>query len=558
MTTRAAVRAGWLAAFLALLAPLSAHAHPDPDAPRVPFIAPPPPAPRADGVPQLLRGPYLQIATPTSVRVRWRTDVPVTGIVRHGPAPNDLPNTTSETSARTEHEVVLTGLSPDTRVYYAVGVAGLDLAGADEHHFVDTHPLSGTSAFLRIWAIGDSGLPGPNAVAVRDAYADFAGETHTDVWLMLGDNAYNDGSDAEYQVAVFDMYADFLRNTVLWPTRGNHDRPHDGPFNDYYELFSLPAAGQAGGLPSGTEAYYAYDYANVHFICLDSFESNRASDAPMATWLANDLAGTSQQWIIAYWHHPPYSKGSHDSDTEPNLVDMRTNLLPVLEEGGVDLVLSGHSHSYERSFLIDGHYGPSGTLRPTNVLDASTGSPFDGSGYVKPTNGLASHEGTVYTVAGSASRTGGGPLNHPIMVTSLDELGSLVVDVWGNVLSAKFLDAAGDVRDDFVIVKGPPAVDTGEPPAPPSAPFAAYPQPARRTVSVSFETHRAGRVRAHVYDAAGRRIRTLRDDDEAAGTHTSTWDLTDADGRRVSPGVYFLRVRTDEGARATRIVVTGR
>ena len=59
----------------------------------------------------------------------------------------------------------------------------------------------------------------------------------------------------------------------------------------------------------------------------------------MLTWLQQDLASTNQPWLIAFFHHPPYAKGSHDSD-----VDV-----------GVDLVLTGHSHCYERSYLIDGH-----------------------------------------------------------------------------------------------------------------------------------------------------------------------------------------------------------
>ena len=89
--------------------------------------------------------------------------------------------------------------------------------------------------------------------------------------------------------------------------------------------------------------------------------SDRSPTAAMATWLRNDLAATAQTWLLAFWHHPPYTKGSHNSDTETELVQMRQNILPILEDYGVDLVLTGHSHSYERSFLLDGHYGTSGT-----------------------------------------------------------------------------------------------------------------------------------------------------------------------------------------------------
>src|SRR6185295_4674728 len=130
---------------------------------------------------------------------------------------------------------------------------------------------------------------------------------------------------------------------------------------------------EAGGVSSGTEAYYSFDFSNAHFICLESYETDRSSGGAMMTWLREDLDSTNQTWVIAFWHHPPYSKGSHDSDDETELIQMRKNALPILEEGGVDLVLSGHSHSYERSYLIDRHYGSSSTFSDSNVVDGGDG-----------------------------------------------------------------------------------------------------------------------------------------------------------------------------------------
>jgi hypothetical protein len=95
-------------------------------------------------------------------------------------------------------------------------------------------------------------------------------------------------------------------------------------------------------LPSGTERYYAFDHGNIHFICLDSQGSGRIATDPMLRWLAADLAATTQKWIIAFWHHPPYTKGSHDSDSELELIEMRENALSILEAGGADLVVTGH------------------------------------------------------------------------------------------------------------------------------------------------------------------------------------------------------------------------
>jgi hypothetical protein len=173
----------------------------------------------------------------------------------------------------------------------------------------------------------------------------------------------------------------------------------------------------------------------------------------MCTWLQADLEMNTNQWLIAYWHHPPYSKGSHDSDTEGALVEMRRNVLPILEDHGVDLVLSGHSHNYERSYLMDGHFGNSTTLAPSMVLDGGDGRPGSGGAYVKLPTGTQPNRGTVYVVAGSSGQVSFRVGTHPAMFISLSELGSMVLDIDGPNLHATFLEASGTVGDWFVVSK---------------------------------------------------------------------------------------------------------
>ena len=409
----------------------------------------------------LARGPYLQVGTSEGIVVRWRTDRGADGVVRYGTAPDDLRDEARDPRSIRNHAIALDGLAPETRYYYTVGSSTQVLAGGAVALSFMTAPLPGARRPTRVWALGDSGTADLNARRVRDAYRAFSAGRATDVWLMLGDNAYPDGTDAQYQAAVFDIFPDLLARTALWPVLGNHDghtadsETQSGP---YYDIFTLPAAGEAGGLPSGTEAYYSFDHANIHLIALDSYETDRSADGAMMTWLRADALSTRQDWTIAFWHHPPYSKGSHDSDREVELIQMREVALPILEAAGVDLVLTGHSHSYERSFLLDGHYGRSSTLTPAMKKDPGDGRPggSGGSGaYEKPTAGPARHEGAVYVVAGSSGQTGGGSLDHPAMFLSLDALGSLVLDVDGLRLEATFLDAGGAARDRFTIEKRP-------------------------------------------------------------------------------------------------------
>ena len=310
--------------------------------------------------------------------------------------------------------------------------------------------------------MGDPGTRKPEEKRVRDAYYKWTGARPTDLWLALGDNAYGAGKDEEYQGAIFQMFDALLRKSVLWPCLGNHDAGSaNSPTQSgvYFDIFSLPTQGQAGGVLSGTEAYYSWNYANVHFVCLDSSDSDWGPDGLMSRWLKMDLEMNRQDWLVAFCHHPPYTKGSHDSDkdkdSEARMRMMREHILPMLEEHGLDLMLTGHSHAYERSFLLDGLYGNSTNINErVNFKSDKDGRP-DGTGlYTKATRGPAPHEGAIYVVAGSSGQISGGGLQHPAMCLSLNVLGSLVLDFDGPRLDATFVDDKAVVRDYFTIQKG--------------------------------------------------------------------------------------------------------
>jgi hypothetical protein len=161
-------------------------------------------------------------------------------------------------------------------------------------------------------------------------------------------------------------------------------------------------------------------------------------------------------------------------------MEMRANALPILEAYGVDLVLTGHSHSYERSFLLGGHYGLSNTLTDGMIKDGGSGRPAETGAYAKATNPYRA----VYAVAGSSGKISGGALNHPAMFISLNELGSMVLDVNGSRLDATFLRDDGAIADSFTIVKAPanvaPAVSITSP-----ANGASYTAPANITIAAS-------------------------------------------------------------------------
>lgn len=416
-------------------------------------------------VPSIIRAPYLQNASSGAMTLRWRTNTLTDSRVRFGTDPQNLAGQVTANANTTEHSVTLTGLLPDTRYYYAVGdSAHGDLLSGPEYTF-RTAPVPGTRKPMRFWVLGDAGTGTAGQAAVRNAYYNYSATRETDLVLLLGDNAYSNGTDTEYQARMFDVYAPMLRRVASFSTVGNHDTAGlaapDLATTPYFSIFDHPVAGESGGVASGTEKYYSFDYGNIHFISLDSMTSSRALGSTMLTWLEQDLAQNTRDWLIVFFHHPPYTKGSHDSDNLSDsggrMTEMRSNVLPLLEAYGVDLVLSGHSHSYERSYLLDGHYGVSSTLTAAMKLDAGDGRE-DGTGaYHKQDTGAAANQGAVYAVPGSAGQISGGTLNHPAMRVSLNTLGSFLVDVDGDRLDARFITDTGATGDTFTLTKGSPA-----------------------------------------------------------------------------------------------------
>jgi hypothetical protein len=139
---------------------------------------------------------------------------------------------------------------------------------------------------------------------------------------------------------------------------------------------------------------------------------------------------------------------------------MRERFLPLLEEYGVDLVLSGHSHVYERSYLLNGHYGFSWDFQPGMALDSSWGRTDAGGAYAKPAGGVGNGRGTVYAVCGcSGEGNHGGFALHPAMATNDGGYGSMIIDIDGLRMDAKFLKQTGEILDYFTIDKTTPGTN---------------------------------------------------------------------------------------------------
>ena len=433
----------------------------------------------------LTRGPYLQCATPQGITVVWRTRSTTQPELRYGAAPDKLDRRVPAKSVlrlrtpvdgggqngigilagappgTTQFEAAIAGLPPDTLWHYAIFDGERCLTAADGTFTFRTLPTADAARPLRFWVVGDSGTGNRVQAQVHAAMRQLAAKEKRwpDLYLHVGDMAYGSGMDSEFQGFFFEPYDATLRNTTCFPAFGNHEGRSSksglgiGP---YYDCYITPTNGQAGGLPSGTESYYSFDAAGVHVISLNSFDTSRAPDGPMAQWLKADLEKTKARWIVAFWHHPPYTKGTHDSDDRQKgfeMCEMRESIMPILESGGVDLVLNGHSHIYERSMLIDGAYATP-TTAANVVLDDGDGNPA-GDGPYRKSGGIGPNGGTVVAVAGHGGTTlGRKKAPSPVMKVTWVEFGSMLIDIDGDSLTGRMVNAAGDIRDTFRLVKG--------------------------------------------------------------------------------------------------------
>lgn len=424
--------------------------------------------------PKLIRGPYLQVATDTSMVVRWRTDALARSRVRYGTEPGQLYKVVDNTAWSTEHEIKLTGLKPGTKYYYAIGTLKDTLQYGSDNYF-STLPSPGKEGVYRVGVFGDCGYLSVNQANARDQFLKYLGKNDLNAWILLGDNAYNDGNDMEYQAKFFTPYKDvLLKKYPVFPSPGNHDY-HDADFTaeyaqkmhevPYYQNFSMPVSGEAGGVPSHNPAFYSFDLGNTHFISLDSYGMEEQkyylwdTIGPQVQWLKKDLAtNRNKGWVVVFFHYPPYSKGTHDSDTDGIMTGIREKLLPILERYEVDLVVCGHSHVYERSKLLKGHYGTSGTYDPAKHNVSNSTGQYNGTPnsapYIKEPG---PDKGMVYIVSGSSAYVGKSYPDwpHKAMHYSNDSAaGAGMLEITENRLDFKWICADGVIRDQFTMMKG--------------------------------------------------------------------------------------------------------
>ncbi|MES2622038.1 MAG: metallophosphoesterase [Bacteroidota bacterium] len=534
----------------------------------------------------ITRGPYLQSPGPNSMVVRWRTDSLTDSRVYYGTTLGSMTLFADSATPTTEHRVKINGLSPRTKYFYSIGSSTQIQRGSDPLMYFTTAPDPSIPTPVRLWAIGDWGHGNIDERDVRNSYLSYTANHPADLQLWLGDNVYQDGTDLEYSTKCFDTingYGNVFLNMPFAPSPGNHDwnsvcgwqagcnTPPLQQTGPYLDMVDPPIEGEHGGVASHTKLYYSFDYGDIHFISLNSelgatssvndwvgvqsYTNTTTFTSPMIDWLKADLAATTKKWKIAFWHQCPYSG---DGDFTELLsfqlftFAARAHFNPILEQNGVDLILTGHDHNYQRSYLANGLYTFKSGFNSSMLVNGNrTGDGDAGQAYVKYTNGPLAGKGTVYVVEGNSSGSNASaPLNHPLIYwgEQCDScIGSLIVDIDGDRLDGYYLNAYDSIRDHFTILKQQwTGIDYNKTT---DDIFAVYPNPFTGQTEISYTLLKKSGVKVEVLDMSGKLVYSQTQTFREPGKYNDLLKL-----ENLSTGTYTIRFDCDGEIKYSKIV----
>lgn len=300
--------------------------------PTIPGWVPPPPDP-------FLRAPYVQAVTESTAVVLWQVAGGEDGAVRYRAGDGPWRGVPTARAGRIRR-AFLRGLPAGREVDYVVETDGTSVGP-----LTFRTPGGRARDTVRVLAFGDSGYG-------SEAQVRLARRMEARPWdlaIHVGDVAYDDGSEDAFTERHFRVYRELLGRVPLFPVPGNHDVESAGGAH-YDRAFEWPD-GEKG------RRYYSFRWNGVRFVALDTSTPDArrsliSSDGHQRRWLRSLLDSsrddTAVRWLLVYAHHPLFSHGTGLSAHGPER-KLRESLSPLFERYGVDLVLAGHEHHYERT-----------------------------------------------------------------------------------------------------------------------------------------------------------------------------------------------------------------
>jgi uncharacterized protein (TIGR03437 family) len=356
-----------------------------------------------------------------SASVQYSTDASFSRSAAMEPVRTFLSSQTDMGFTFYQYRADLTGLSSGTAYSYQVFQGGQNVTPAPQSDYRFSTPGPGPFNFL---VFGDSGDGSNNQLAVALQLV----TEQPNFVVHVGDIAYQSGTYNEFTANYFEYYYTLMRRACFFTIAGNHE--YITQYSAPYLALHAPPTATVPALDSGK--YYSFDWADIHFVGLDANLLDpyfADAQARMLAWFDNDLANTHATWKIVFWHQTPYATFHHIDD--PIDIAARALFVPILERHGVQLVLAGHEHNYQRSK----------PMRAGVPVPIGTG-------------------GTVYMVSGG----GGGGLHPlaPVPPSFLDWEASvfhyLRVSVDGQKITIQAIGTDGKEFDRLVLTQPPPLV----------------------------------------------------------------------------------------------------
>lgn len=293
--------------------------------------------PRPNFEPGLRYGPIIGNVTPNTVTIGWRLDADNGGAVDLR-TPGGRWERVSAPARGRVHELTLQGLDAQAEYEYRLVIGGRPL---ERIYRLRTAPAS-PDAPLRVAVIGDMGC----GCAAQMQLISLIDASDPDLVLLTGDIAYNGGSNDDVLYRFLVPFAEVMARVPLYATLGNHDVTTAGG-EPLLSVMPLPTNDE-----DGTEQYYAFEWGCVRFISLNAEFGLNAPGVPQLRWLDRTLATGREGWTLAFAHRPVYSVGRHGGSAQ-----LRSLVVPMIDDRGVDLFLSGHDHNYQRTHPMRAH-GP--------------------------------------------------------------------------------------------------------------------------------------------------------------------------------------------------------
>jgi len=265
------------------------------------------------------------------------------------------------------YRATMTGLKSDTEYYYRVG-------SSNGHSHTKSFKTLKHNGPIRYGVIADMGYGEKSDDTVKQLTS-LVEKGQIDVIVHSGDLGYADGYQPHWDV-FFNKIEPIASKVPYMVTPGNHE--FWGNFSAYKHRFFMPPAKDGSGVINTESMYYSWNSGYAHFVALNSETCIDTGnfDEDMLNWAERDMKGvnrTETPWVISHFHRPMYCTSDHDCDFT-SAGHLRLEAEKMFNEVNVDLLLSGHVHSYERTTPVKaGKVMPQGKA-PVYILQGASGN----------------------------------------------------------------------------------------------------------------------------------------------------------------------------------------